>query len=989
MQSKPLISVIVPVYDVEKYLARCIESIINQTYTNLEIILVDDGSPDKCGEICDSYARKDSRIKVLHKENGGVSSARNAGLDMMQGEYVGFVDSDDWIVPDMYEYLLSGMTDNVSVTICNYFLSWNYLKTVKHTYDDGIYSSDEILQKLFDDTYDNYPWNKLFLSALWKHIRFPAGRIYEDMLTIYKVIELSDQIRTMSEPKYYYLQRKDGYTGSNKTHANRYQIYQAVIDRYQEASDRKPEMKPALFSRIRKWYCFELSRMIVDDEENRELNWDLLEMLAPFVNTVKDELYTLEKDYSWIEQKKINAFSMGSLEGCKKCLRYHRLIRKKKRKKNPEESSMSILIEEVESGIAQYTEASNSALKKNILKEIYERLKDIMKAGYTISGHEFLEYQEALFPVLTFIRQNLNNLMAAGKAGRLWKIEFQLMSIGKYRIWKMCQIIDGIRKQKNRLRKIIKKPKQVIESCFSWERLQLYYYDYCLRHCKINNSAAILESRGGEDFAGNIYSIAKELTKRGIRIYLSLNHKKIEKADKLIRIGDIQGIQIIKKPGFAYYKAFATCKYCFTDMVYSPRIQKREGQIWTNVWHGTPLKFMENDIVNQRHKSGGAARDILRTDYFAAPSSVCAETVFQSCHVSDLIRQTKTVFCGTPRNQVLFDNERREVLRKKLGCQDKEVFVYMPVRRGTNDKNAQYEEQYSVLSIIRHFDHILTDKQIMYIRSQNDSDGINNYEGNNRIRPFPDDCEFYEFLSIADCLITDYSSLIFDFANTRRRIIVFAYDMADYLAKHTFYFPIDQFPFPIAHDYDELSVFMNQEKQYDDESFIQQFCTYDCQNATDKLLRTVIDGEEVCPVRVPVHTDKKQILLYDARFNWRQERRQELLKRIEKMDFEKNTYYYSFRTQRVKNCPLFIQNLPKEIRIFSLPKTVYLSNKEFRKWRKNHTLSEETIQREIKRALPCMPFDEVDVIDENIYDPYVQVLERYNMDRKKASAFGG
>ena len=106
---QPLISIIVPVYKVEPYLRRCVDSILNQTYRNLEVILVDDGSPDNCGSICDAYAKQDSRVKVIHKENGGLSSARNAGLDVMSGAYVGFVDSDDWIEPHMYESLLKLM----------------------------------------------------------------------------------------------------------------------------------------------------------------------------------------------------------------------------------------------------------------------------------------------------------------------------------------------------------------------------------------------------------------------------------------------------------------------------------------------------------------------------------------------------------------------------------------------------------------------------------------------------------------------------------------------------------------------------------------------------------------------------------------------------------------------------------------------------------------------------------------------------------------
>ncbi|MBO7334370.1 MAG: glycosyltransferase, partial [Lachnospiraceae bacterium] len=117
-----LISVIVPVFEVEKYLKECIESILNQTYTNLEIILVDDGSPDKCGEICEEYAKTDNRIIVIHHENKGLSSARNRGLDIATGDYIGFVDSDDKIAPDMFEILLNNLKQyDADISICGFY----------------------------------------------------------------------------------------------------------------------------------------------------------------------------------------------------------------------------------------------------------------------------------------------------------------------------------------------------------------------------------------------------------------------------------------------------------------------------------------------------------------------------------------------------------------------------------------------------------------------------------------------------------------------------------------------------------------------------------------------------------------------------------------------------------------------------------------------------------------------------------------------------
>ena len=126
--NNPLISVIVPVYKAEAYLEKSVKSIINQTYKNLEIILVDDGSPDRCGEMCDEFAKKDSRIRVIHKANGGQSSARNAALDIMAGDYVGFVDSDDWIEPNMYEHLYNLiLKNNAQISVCG----------LQCDYDDG------------------------------------------------------------------------------------------------------------------------------------------------------------------------------------------------------------------------------------------------------------------------------------------------------------------------------------------------------------------------------------------------------------------------------------------------------------------------------------------------------------------------------------------------------------------------------------------------------------------------------------------------------------------------------------------------------------------------------------------------------------------------------------------------------------------------------------------------------------------------------------
>ncbi len=206
-----LISVVVPVYKVEKYLNLCVDSILNQSYTNLEIILVDDGSPDNCPAICDAYAEKDPRIKVIHKENGGLSDARNAGIEVATGKYLGFVDSDDYIAPDMYEKLYSIITENsCDMAICQAAV---VQENEKATYEDSdevyVFESNEALyQMISKKLFTVNTWNKLYKRELFDKIRFPKGMLYEDLATTYKLILLSGKVAYSPMKKYAYLQRQ-------------------------------------------------------------------------------------------------------------------------------------------------------------------------------------------------------------------------------------------------------------------------------------------------------------------------------------------------------------------------------------------------------------------------------------------------------------------------------------------------------------------------------------------------------------------------------------------------------------------------------------------------------------------------------------------------------------------------------------------------------------------------------------------------------------
>lgn len=210
MKNNSKITVVIPVYNVEQYIEECIESVINQTYTNLEIILVDDGSTDNSGNICNKFEKIDKRIKVIHKANGGLSDARNIGLKVSTGEYIQFIDSDDYIEKDMIETLYKTINEyNADIAICNHYVLKNGKTSNDSTGIITIYNNKEVLKEfLLDTKIRAYTWEKLWKKSLFEGIEFPFGRKFEDIATTPKLFWKAEKIVLNDIPKYYYRQRE-------------------------------------------------------------------------------------------------------------------------------------------------------------------------------------------------------------------------------------------------------------------------------------------------------------------------------------------------------------------------------------------------------------------------------------------------------------------------------------------------------------------------------------------------------------------------------------------------------------------------------------------------------------------------------------------------------------------------------------------------------------------------------------------------------------
>lgn len=262
------ISIIVPIYNTKKYIDRVVNRLINQTYHNLEIILVDDGSTDGSSMLCDKYKKKDNRIKVIHQKNSGVSVARNVGLKHATGEYIGFVDSDDYISLNMYETLYNNLINtNSDISVCNYLTFKDKLPEFDNESNIKIFDRIDALKDIISDgVITNFLWNKLFKKEVFKNISFPLGKIYEDLYVMHRLIDNTDKICFDSKRMYGYYQRSDSYVNSYSLDKNN--NYLEFCDDCYEYLSKYDELKEARES----YRCFYIYTAFLQASKSRCLD---------------------------------------------------------------------------------------------------------------------------------------------------------------------------------------------------------------------------------------------------------------------------------------------------------------------------------------------------------------------------------------------------------------------------------------------------------------------------------------------------------------------------------------------------------------------------------------------------------------------------------------------------------------------------------------------------------------------------------------------
>lgn len=293
-----LISVVLPIYNVENYIEKCIESILNQTYSNIEIILVDDGSPDSCPEMCDEYAKKDKRVRVVHKENGGLSDARNAGIKVASGEYITFVDSDDYVDRDYIEFLYNTIEkENADIAIGAHRVLYDSGKIIeKATHENSILEPKEVLERiLYDDGIDLSAWGKLYKMSLFEDIKFPKGRLFEDSATTYMLIDKAKKIAINSESKYNYIIRKDSISNA-KFSPKKMDLITSTKEMTEYVKNKYPDLEKAANRRLIYAYLSTLSQLAKCKEKYPKEEKELITYIKKHGNDILKDRRVPKRD---------------------------------------------------------------------------------------------------------------------------------------------------------------------------------------------------------------------------------------------------------------------------------------------------------------------------------------------------------------------------------------------------------------------------------------------------------------------------------------------------------------------------------------------------------------------------------------------------------------------------------------------------------------------------------------------------------------------
>ncbi len=428
----------------------------------------------------------------------------------------------------------------------------------------------------------------------------------------------------------------------------------------------------------------------------------------------------------------------------------------------------------------------------------------------------------------------------------------------------------------------------------------------------LQSNLVVFTSRNGKDLAGNMLRLLIELHKQygnEFKYVVGLEKQHFRRIHNLLDSYGLSDVILVKYDSIQYLRILERAKYLLNDSTFPIRYIKREGQIYLNTWHGTPLKMMGDDSpsVNSKHRTcmDNIQRNLFCTDYFLAPSDYCQDKMTSAYCMKNLYKGI-ILRDGYPRNSVFFDERMRKETTERYGLTGKRIITYMPTFRDAAEDAKSFFEK--LLINLRELDNCLSHDEVLFVKLHYYDQNRIQADRYKHIRLFPNDIETYEFLNIVDCLVTDFSSVLYDFSVTRKKIIRFVFDERAYSEERGLYEQPVPFPFPVVTTVQELIRELRAPKNYKDELFLSTYCPNEGPDVSERIIRHVFGQVSCCEEKSLFDTTHEKVLLFSGALslNGITTSAQNLMELVD----DDRLYYVSYTRKMLEGHEDLLENLP-------------------------------------------------------------------------------
>lgn len=479
----------------------------------------------------------------------------------------------------------------------------------------------------------------------------------------------------------------------------------------------------------------------------------------------------------------------------------------------------------------------------------------------------------------------------------------------------------------NKAKRTIEKVKKATDD----SHRALWEYSEMIKSKDLDDSLILIEPQQGRSLNGNMFYILKELTENPAyaekKITLVANSSNLTRFEKILKNREFNRVRVVVRNSRDYYEALSTAKHLITDTSFPPCYRKKDGQIIWNTWHGTPLKALGRSDKGSPHDIGNVQRNFVVADYLSYPNEYTMRHMVDDYMIGGL-SSAKVLLAGYPRNTVFFNGETPKKVVELLDLHGKRLYAYMPTWRQTPTGGSSSRATSELLTYLFQIDDRLEEDEVLFVSVHPLARGRINFRQLKHVRPFPEQFETYEVLAACDVLITDYSSVLFDFVSTGRKIVLFDYDADLYLRDRGMYIDIDELPFPHAREVLSLLKEVRSAKAYDDSEFVKKYCPYDSAEETKKLCERVVLGYEGnIEERSLCSGNKKKALIYTGNLS-KNGITASLTSLLSNLNTEHYDYYLTFRSSHVAPNKEYLSKLREDIFYIPLVGKANFSPKE-------------------------------------------------------------